>query len=555
MFHSHKSPPCHEPRRPIFDLPAGFVAKPLSAFLEDATSEYPERPLLRHGEQSFTFAEVNELAENVASGLLAQGVTKGDRIALCMPNHPVYIVTVFACWKIGAIGVGLNPLYAAPTLWKLLTDCAPKLLVTIDEPDLCSKLATAALDTGAKLVTAGTDWHLVSAATEKGAKPNALNYRSLILPGIARAAPELDVINDIAMLQYTGGTTGGPKAAMLTHANIYTNVFQFGRWLHQIEPGRERTIAAAPFAHITGLCGVLLLATAYAAEIIIMDRFTIDGFVETMQHKPASYLIVIPTMLVGLHNSPAAMALDWSGVKVILSGGAPTPVEIQSAFREATGVCVQPAYGLTETSPGAVVSLAERAPDDQSTGLPLPSTLISIRSATDPEVEVALGERGEICIAGPQVMKGYWNRPEATQAAMIGDYFRTGDIGFIDKDGRVTLSDRLKDIIIASGYNVYPAAVEEAVYRHPLVAEACVFGMDDPYRGETVAVLLACKDHTTFDHSEFKAFLSQHLSPIEMPKKLFVTAELPKTETGKLSRSLIREAIHRRDFSVVELEL
>jgi long-chain acyl-CoA synthetase len=532
-------------------VPHDIAVEPRSLrhLLDAAVDDCGDRPFLTYRDRTLTYAETASIVDGLAAGFQARGVAKGDRVALCMPNHPAYAITVFALWTIGAVGVGLNPLYAVPTLAAQLADSAPKFLVTVDDEALHSKLAQAwgAAPSG-EILTVRTDAEDLISAGPKPAIGNAL--ADLLHGASAPVRPDLDPAADLAMLQYTGGTTGVPKGAMLSHANIYINTHQIGAWWPSLARGLERGAATAPFSHITGLTGVLLVGVANAAEIVVIERFSPQAFFEASRGRPFSFMAAIPTMLVALMNSPFVNDINWSSVKFILSGGAPTPVEVQAGFRKATGITVQPGYGLTETSPGVAVSHPIRADDDASTGYPLPGTIISIRSTTDPTIEVPLGTPGEICVAGPQVMKGYWQRPEETANSMVGGFYRTGDVGYLDETGKLFINDRLKDIIIASGYNVYPTNVENALYRHPAIQEAVVLGMPDSYRGETVAAIVSLKAGAdTLTLADLTAFLNDSLSPIEMPKHLEVLPELPKMPTGKLSRAMLRDLVlrHRTD--------
>lgn len=528
-------------------VPHDIAVEPRSLrhLLDAAVGDCGDRPFLTYRDRTVTYREAARIVDELAAGFQARGVAKGDRVALCMPNHPAYAITVFALWTIGAVGVGLNPLYAAATLAQQLTDSAPKFLVTVDDTALHAKLAEAwgAAPSG-EILTVRADAEDLVASGPKPAIGTAL--ADLLHGASSPVRPDIDPAGDLAMLQYTGGTTGTPKGAMLTHANVYINTHQIGAWWPSLARGVERGAATAPFSHITGLTGVILVGVAYAAEIVVIERFSPQAFFEAGRERPFSFMAAIPTMLVALMNSPYVNDIDWSSVKFILSGGAPTPVEVQAAFRKATGVVVQPGYGLTETSPGVAVSHPIRGDDDTSTGYPLPGTIISIRSTADQAVEVPLGTSGEICVSGPQVMKGYWQRPEETVNAMVGDFYRTGDVGYLDETGKLFINDRLKDIIIASGYNVYPTNVENALYRHPAIQEAVVLGMPDSYRGETVAAVVSLKpDADALTLADLQAFLRDSLSPIEMPKHLKVLPELPKMATGKLSRAMLRDLVLR----------
>ena len=295
----------------------------------------------------------------------------------------------------------------------------------------------------------------------------------------------IDPVNDIAVLQYTGGTTGTPKGAMLTHANVAREL-PAGRRLGDATSGagQERTLAALPFFHVFAMTAVMNFAIAQGAEIVIMPRFVLDDAMKLIDKTKPTVMPGVPTMFIAMLNHPKLTSFDLSSLKFCLSGGAPLPVEVKQKFERLTGCKVVEGYGLSEASPSVTCNPLDGPVKEGSIGQPLPGTIVSLRDLADPTKEVPLGEKGEICIKGPQVMKGYWKRPEETANQIVGEYLRTGDVGIMDEEGFIFIVDRIKDLIICSGYNVYPRRIEEAIYEHPAVEEVTVIGIKDDYRGE-----------------------------------------------------------------------
>jgi long-chain acyl-CoA synthetase len=347
----------------------------------------------------------------------------------------------------------------------------------------------------------------------------------------------------LAALQYTGGTTGAPKGAMLTHANLTTNTLQIRSWFPFLEDGKETILIPLPFTHITGITVCMSYAVRLAAELIVVPRFFPDEMLATLREKRPTFFGGVPTIFIALLQAGGSTPEDWKSVKAIICGGAPLPPDVMRRFQKLSGQRVRQIYGSTETSPGATIMPANADEPETSVGLPLPGTQIEIRDVADPQVKVPVGQSGEIVIAGPQILRGYWKRESETSTYIVDGFFRTGDIGYIDHRGYVFVVDRLKDMIIASGYNVYPANVEKAVFGHPSIAEAIVIGVPDEYRGETIKAFVTLKAGHTLTLEELQSFLKEKLSPMEIPKQLEIRDQLPKTAVGKLSRLDLKREI------------
>jgi long-chain acyl-CoA synthetase len=350
----------------------------------------------------------------------------------------------------------------------------------------------------------------------------------------------INPLEDIAVLQYTGGTTGTPKGAMLTHANVSVNCQQGGAWAPNLVPGQERALAALPFFHVFAMTAVMNFALAQGAELIIMPRFVLDDAMALITKAKPTVMPGVPTMFIAMLNHPKLQSFDLSSLKFCLSGGAPLPVEVKEKFERLTGCKVVEGYGLSEASPSVTCNPVDGPVKEGSIGQPLPGTIVSLRDLADPTKEVVLGEKGEICIKGPQVMKGYWKRPEETANQFVGEYLRTGDVGIMDDEGFIFIVDRIKDLIICSGYNVYPRRIEEAIYEHPAVEEVTVIGIKDEYRGEAPKAFVKLKAGAQATKADIFKHLEPKISKIEMPAEIEFRDALPKTMIGKLSKKELK---------------
>jgi long-chain acyl-CoA synthetase len=362
-----------------------------------------------------------------------------------------------------------------------------------------------------------------------------------VMAGAGRPEPvPIDPLEDIAVLQYTGGTTGVPKGAMLSHANVYVNVQQVAAAAPDLEDGVERVLGVLPFFHVFALTVVMNLGIAHAAEIIIMPRFNLDEALKLIDKTRPTILPGVPTLFNALLNHPKIASHDLSSLKFCLSGGAPLPIEVKQRFEAATGCKVVEGYGLSETSPVVTCNPLEGPVKIASIGMPLAGTIISLRDLGDPTKEVPVGEKGEICIKGPQVMRGYYKRPKETADQTVGEFLRTGDVARMDGEGYFYIEDRIKDLIISSGFNVYPRRVEEAIYEHPAVAEATVIGIKDKKRGEAPKAFVRLKDGMSLTAKQLFEHLAPRISKIEMPSEIEFRPELPKTMIGKLSKKELK---------------
>lgn len=543
------------------DWTAPLKGVPLPALFEDTCVKFGSRVATNFLGKELTYAELAELVTLAATGMQKQGVGKGVNVGLLLPNTPTYVIFYYAILKAGGTVVNFNPLYSREELIQQAQDAQIHMLVTLDLRALFPKAEA--------MIEAQVAPHVVVCPFARllpGVK--SLAFRLLkrkeispwresthierlidmddLLDNDGRVAPvSIDPDNDIAVLQYTGGTTGLPKGAMLTHTNLSANVEQIGLWAPELVEGEERLMGILPFFHVFGMTVVMNFSVAKAATMILMPRFETKSALKLIRSTKPTIMPGVPTLYNALMHSPDLRKGDLASLKFCISGGAALPLEIKRGFEKIAGCHLVEGYGLSETSPVLTVNPVSGDPKEGSIGIPLPGTCLSIRSLEDPSREVTLGERGELAAAGPQIMKGYWQRPKETVEAMSGEFFRTGDVGYMDAEGFTFIVDRIKDIIISSGFNVYPRRIEEAIYEFPAVEEVTVLGIPDNYRGEAPKAYVKLHDGATATEDEIFKFLQPKLSKIEMPAAIEFRASLPKTLIGKLSKKELRAEIEK----------
>ena len=533
-----------------------FSPVPLGQLLDTAVAKYGARACTNFLGRALTYAEIGQSVDRTAVGLQRLGVKRGSKVGLFMPNCPTFIIYFFATLKAGGTIVNYNPLYTLEELTYQVKDSDTQLMVTLDLKVLFDKVERL-IEAGAlpRAVVASFPALLPAAKSVlfklfKG-KELAHPARSPVAEKITWDAEvaagsgslekvPIDPVSDVAVLQYTGGTTGTPKGAMLTHANLTVNCQQGAAWATNLSSGRERTLAALPFFHVFAMTAVMNFALQEGAEIVMMPRFVLDEALTLIDRTKPTVMPGVPTMFIAMLNHPRLTSFDLSSLKYCVSGGAPLPVEVKEKFEQVTGCKVVEAYGLTEAAPGVTCNPVEGPVKSGSIGQPLPGTVVSIRDLADPTKEVAVGEKGEICVKGPQVMKGFWRKPEETANQFVGDFLRTGDVGIMDEEGFIFIVDRIKDLIICSGYNVYPRRIEEAIYEHPAVEEATVIGIKDPYRGEAPKAFIKLKAGAAATEADIRSHLETKLSKIEMPAQIEFRGTLPKTLIGKLSKKELK---------------
>nr|WP_217345563.1 long-chain fatty acid--CoA ligase [Noviherbaspirillum sp. L7-7A]MBV0879860.1 long-chain fatty acid--CoA ligase [Noviherbaspirillum sp. L7-7A] len=536
---------------------APLPAMPVQQILDDAAARWPEHTALEFMGRKTSYRELQELTGRAAAGFQKLGVKPGVHVGLFLPNTPHYVIAFFGVLKAGGTVVNYSPLDAAKVLEHKVEDSRSDIMVTLDlaalYPQMRGLMGKSRLK---KLVVGSLDEmsahpqavraHLQGAGMLAEVEANDMQMPfSALLDNdgrFERHAMPADLHDAVAVLQYTGGTTGLPKGAMLTHANLSSAVAQIMAIVsgepRVLEEGKERVLAVLPLFHIYALTVDMLFGLRLGAEIVLHTRFDADAVLKDLAAKKITVFPGVPTMYTAILNHPDAGKYDLSALKFCGSGGAPLPVEVNQRFQQATGCSLLEGWGMTETSPTGTFTPAHAPQRAGSCGLPTVGVTMKFISVDDPEQTVAQGERGELCIKGPNVMKGYWNKPEATAESMTSDgFFRTGDVGYMDQDGYVYIVDRTKDMILCSGYNVYPRVVEEAIYEHPSVSEVSVIGVPDAYRGQSPKAFVTLKQGAEgFSLEALQAFLKSRLGKHEMVQALEIREALPKTPVGKLSK-------------------
>jgi long-chain acyl-CoA synthetase len=526
-----------------------FTPIPAYAMLDQAVARFGARPAIDFLGKSYTYAQIGELADRAAAGLQRLGVKKGAKIGLCLPNTPYFVVMYYAILKAGGTVVNFNPLYTEREIENQARDAGVDILVSLDLTLIHDKIARLAAKgafkhviicamTAALPALKGALFRLAK-AKELAQIPNEapfLRFETLT-EILAKPAPvQIDPLIDIATLQFTGGTTGIPKAAMLTHANITANVRQILAAGPALVEGEERIMGILPFFHVFAMTAVMNLGLTIGAELILLPRLDLKMLMKTIAKRRPTVMPGVPTLYTAISNAAQQAGInDLSFIKFCISGGAPIANEVAERFERISRCNILEGYGLSETSP-VVTATPPGEVKRGSVGRALPGTTIEIRDPEHPERILPQGERGEICVRGPQVMRGYYNRPAETEAAFIDGALRTGDIGILDADGYLFIVDRIKDLILCGGYNVYPRVIEEAAYLHPDVQDAIAIGIPDPYRGQAPKLFVTLRPDSYVTGPEILKFLTEHLNKIEIPKAVEIRDSLPKSMVGKLSK-------------------
>lgn len=523
--------------------------KTIPEWFAESVDRWPDSRAIEFRGQVISYAELNLLVDRFALGLRKIGASRGTHIGLYLPNTPHYIISLLAVLRIGGTVVNYSPLDADRTLLHKVDDSETDILITLDAESLYPRAARLLTNSRLKNLVVGS-------LSDFGAERNferelavdvhwnarhASFHTLLEERGTLSAEPLGDLKEAVAILQYTGGTTGLPKGAMLTHENLAATCAQSMEVMRGEGPkfqlGRERILLVLPLFHVYAL-GVAFLGLRAGACLVLHTRFDATAVVDEISTSEITMFYGVPTMFTAIVVSPRAGVEGMKSLKLCASGGAPLPVEVAQRFTALTGCRIREGWGMTETAANGTLTPPHSHIRPGSCGIPLPQVQVRLLSLTDPNCDAKSGEAGELCIRGPNVMRGYWKNPQATAESMTADgYFRTGDVATIDPDGYVRIVDRTKDMLLCSGYNVYPRIIEEAIYEHPDVAEVCVIGVSDSYRGQSpkaFVVLKAGAAQLTFE--ALKAFLQTRIGRHEMISALQLRAELPKTPVGKLSK-------------------
>jgi len=523
-----------------------YPRRPLHEILRITAVEVPDRPATAFLGAHLTFGQIKEQTDKFATALARLDIRQKDRVGIMLPNCPQYLIAAFAVLRLGATLVNINPLYTPREILVVAQDSGMRNLLTLDA------LAPAVLAVREQtkientIITSLAEYS--AAARPPAAIEGTLRFADLLgeidepeLPHV-----EINPDGDVAVLQYTGGTTGVPKGAMLTHYNIFANVIQTESWAHgSLRRGEDTYLLVIPFFHIYGFTVGMMEGVWRGVQQVLIPKYDVEALLTAIRDYRPTYFPAVPTIYISLLNHPKAKEYGIDKVRIFNSGSAPLPVEVIEQFERITGGTLNEGYGLSEASPvtHSTPSLARRKPG--SIGLPLPDTEMKIVDLETGTREVAVGEKGELCIAGPQVMKGYWNRPDETAIALRTDaegrmWLYTGDVARMDEDGYTYIVQRKKDMIIVSGFNVYPSEVEGVLYTHPAVIEAAVIGVPDAYRGEAVKACVVLKSGATATSEELKEHCEGGLAEFKVPREIEIRESLPKTAVGKVLHRVLR---------------
>src|SRR6266542_4546169 len=528
----------------------------LARLLADAARDFPHAPALHFEGRTVSYAELADQAWRFAGVLARLGVTKGTRVGLVLPNCPQAVVAFFATLRLGAVVVQNNPLYTERELGRQLGDAGVEVVICLDLGYERVKALRERLGIREVVVTSLLDElpavrRRLAPYTRRGREASAgiprdepvRRWRELLRRSDAKPPEaEVDATADVALLQYTGGTTGVSKGVVLSHSNLLANVEQVRAWFPDADPGHEIVLAVLPFFHVYGLTVCLLLGVRLRAALVLLPRFDLSAVVSSIDHYRPTLFPGVPTMYVAINNVVAGGGHDLSSIKACLSGAAPLPLEVAERFERFSGGRLVEGYGLSECSPVALANPIYGKRKAGTIGMPLPDTLARVVDPADPGQALPPGQAGELALRGPQVMVGYWNRPDETGQVLRDGWLLTGDMAVMDEEGYFSIVDRKKDLIIAGGYNVYPREVEEVLYEHPKIEEVCVVGVPDPYRGETVKAFVVLRDGERATVEEIREFAKGRLAAYKVPRSVEFRDELPKTMIGKvLRRALVEE--------------
>ncbi len=535
----------------------GVAAKPLQSLLEDGAANMPTAPCMSYQGASFNYSQTNAISSRFASGLISLGLRRGDRVALLMPNMPQFVFAYFGTLKAGGIVVPCSPLYKEKELEYQLNDSGASFIVAandiVKKNDLFASLEACRgrLQLKATIVASVTEYlpglkrSLAGLAGVKNvSRKGTISFRSVAdSNGPLEASQAIDPKQEVALLQYTGGTTGTSKGAMLSHANLYLNAVGAGEALPLTS--RDVAIAALPLFHIYGMTTAMNAPFYAGARVVLLPRFDVEEVMKTIEKERVTSFCGVPTMYIAVINNPSVAKFNLKSVRSCISGGAPLPVAVRRRFIEITGSHLVEGYGLTEASPvthcnpigeGAVVK-------DGSIGIPISGTDAAIVDMEDPSKLLAVGEVGELAVMGPQVMLGYWNRKEETDLVLRNGWLLTGDIARMDEQGYFFIVDRKKDMIDVGGLKVWPREVEEVLFTHPAVREAAVVGVADEYWGESVKafVILKPEGRGRVTEQEIIDYCREKMAKYKAPRVVVFVDELPKTLVGKVLRRKLRD--------------
>ncbi|OQY89831.1 MAG: long-chain fatty acid--CoA ligase [Chloroflexi bacterium UTCFX4] len=538
-----------------------YPKTPLFGLLDNAAAEYPDRAAIIFGavahklpgqpllDATLSYRALRDAVNHFANALAQMGVKKGDRVAIYLPNSPQFAIAYYGALKAGAVIAPVNPIYTPRELEFILQDSGAETIVALSQfyPKLQEVRAKTKLK---RVIVANIKEYfppflkmLFTLAMEKkeGHRVDLAAgdvWFQDVLKNAGAVPPKVDVqSNDDAVLLYTGGTTGLPKAAQLTHSNLLANAVQLRAWIPWAKEGNEGFLTALPLFHSYAMTTCLNEAMLLAGTLILIPnpRDLVHVLKAIDRHKP-SFFPGVPTLYTAVNNNPEVVKYNLRSIKACVSGAAGLPIEVAKKFGEITGGRLVEGYGLSEASPVVTANPIYGENRIGTIGLPMPDTDVKLMDIEGGTKEVPIGEPGELCVQGPQVMKGYWNKPEETAKTIRDGWLHTGDVAVMDADGYFRIVDRLKEMIISGGYNIYPREIEEVLYQHPAVLEAAAIGVADSYRGESAKAFVVLKTGQKATADELIAFCKQNLAPYKVPRAIEFREALPKTMIGKILR-------------------
>ncbi len=533
--------------------------------LDRAEKQFPKNICIDFKGREYTYEEVGKKVRSLARSLHEMGIGKGSRVGLFMPNCPQYIIAYFGILRAGATVVNYNPLYSHRELEHQIKDSGTEVMITINLTLIYPKLQqfidngmlkkVIVADMAKALPTAKAALYMMARAKDMVKVPD--DDKHLLLSDLLKApdqlkTPDINPEHDIAVLQYTGGTTGVPKGVVLTHGNITANIRQCRLWFPKARNGEETMMGVLPFFHVFAMTVIMNFAVASGFRIVLHPRFELKALLDDIVKKKPSLMPGVPTMFAAILNHPKLKEYDLSSLAMCISGGGPLPIEIKKQFEEVTGCKLVEGYGLSESSPVAACNPLSGVNKTGSIGLPLPGTVFEILDKDDKTTILPQGEIGEICISGPQVMREYWRQPEETAKVLINGRLHTGDVGYMDEQGYFFIVDRIKEMIISGGYNIYPRNIEEVLYQHPDVRECAVIPMEHPSRGQVPKAIVVKKEGATVTEAELKAYCREHMSAYAVPQAVEFKDDLPKSMIGKILKKELVEAEKAKEKAAAE---
>ncbi len=532
---------------------------PLFRLLEESADRFPDRTAVSFFGATLTYRELDALANRFAHALRDLGVEKGDRVGLLLPNCPQFVICYYGALKAGATVVATNPLYVEREVENQFNDAGIKLAVVFSRryplvnsvrprtPALQKVILTNIKDYFPPLLRL---LYTIAKEKKEGDRQTPIEGDLDLLP-LLRYAPDVRPVvsvtaDDVALLQYTGGTTGIPKAAVASHFNLVADTMQLKAWLGVADDRPVRFLGVIPFFHVYGMVACMNIAIASGSTLFLHPKFDIREVLKTIQDDKIDYFPGVPTMYVAVNNSPVTRHYNLRTIKACISGAAPLPLDVKRKFEDLTGGKLLEGYGLSEAPTATHANPLRGLNKEGSIGLPFPDVDCRIVDVADGVTEMPIGRAGELCIKAPEVMQGYWKRPKETELALRDGWLHTGDIAKVDQDGYFYIVDRKKDMIISGGYNVYPRDVEEVLFMHPQIKEAAVAGVPDAKWGETVAAFVVLKEGETASSEEIREFCKQRLAAYTVPSVIEFRDALPKTLVGKVLRRVLTEEAKKK---------